>query len=92
MPAEPVYHTATPYIIWRKQYIIENVEITHRWADEDLGRNCGQRIYYGGSCIEAYYPEAYAEGLSFAAELWEIDPEEAFAEDNQDVTDGGMEY
>lgn len=69
-----------------------NVEIAHRWADEDLGRNCGQRIYYGGSCIEAYYPEAYAEGLSFAAELWEIDPEEAFAEDNQDVIDGGMEY
>lgn len=30
--------------------------ITHRWADEDIGRNCGEREYKPGEQMEEYIP------------------------------------
>lgn len=52
-----------------------DVEIEHQWADEDLGCNCGRRVYRSGGCIEAYYPEGNLVGVRFAADLWGLDLE-----------------
>lgn len=61
-----------------------DIEIEHQWADEDWGRNCGRRVYCDGECTEEYYPENDADGVRFAAELWE-------ASVNEDILLGGME-
>lgn len=50
-----------------------NVGIEHQWADENLGCNCGRRVYRSGGCIEAYYPEGNLVGIRFAADLWGLD-------------------
>lgn len=49
------------------------VEITHSWADEDLGCRCGKRLYLGGECIDEYIPSNDVEAIEFACEVWEYD-------------------
>jgi len=44
----------------------------HTWADEDIGQNCGQRVYNGGECTEIYYPED-DEAEQFAKNVWGYD-------------------
>lgn len=44
----------------------------HTWADEDIGQNCGQRVYNGGECTEIYYPED-DEAVQFANNAWGYD-------------------
>ena len=53
------------------------VKITHEWADEDIGNNCGRRKYYGGKCIETYYPESNKDCYEFAADVMDISDLEA---------------
>lgn len=31
------------------------IRIEHWWADEDLGNNCGHRVYHGGKIVEGDY-------------------------------------
>lgn len=51
------------------------ITFTHRWADEDLGSNCGERIYENGELVQNYYPEGvYA--TDFALEVWDYDAAE----------------
>ena len=45
------------------------VKIEHEWADEDIGSNCGRRVYYDGERVEEYYPEYGKESLEFAASI-----------------------
>lgn len=51
------------------------VKISHEWADEDIGYNCGRREYYGGERTEEYYPESEKDRLEFAADVMDIDLE-----------------
>ena len=57
-----------------------DVKITHEWADEDIGQNCGKCEYENGECVSTYEPKTPKEGIRFAAELWGYDPEEYYAE------------
>lgn len=50
-----------------------SVTIEHEWADEDIGYNCGRRIYYDGERTEEYYPNCGREGTEFAAEVIGLD-------------------
>lgn len=52
------------------------VKIEHKWADEDIGVNCGRRTYYNGERIEEYYPDYGKESIEFAAKVMEIQLEE----------------
>ena len=52
------------------------IRFTHEWADEDLGVNCGRGEYYGGECVDMYFPQGNKEAIEFAARLWEYDMEE----------------
>ena len=49
--------------------------LSHVWADEDIGQNCGRREYSDGCLTEEYYPEG-DEATAFACEQWGYDPEE----------------
>lgn len=61
-----------------------DIEITHEWADEDIGVNCGRKEYWGGDCVDTYYPEEGDEALEFATQLWGI-------EETEDMEIGGIQ-
>ena len=46
----------------------------HRWADEDLGKNCGRQTFQNGESIEEYYPDDGKEAIEFAAEVMDAEP------------------
>ncbi|MBR5680670.1 MAG: hypothetical protein IKX19_08450 [Clostridia bacterium] len=46
----------------------------HRWADEDIGSNVGQREYEHGECVEIYEPSDQKECIDLACEVWGDDP------------------
>lgn len=70
-------------------------EITfeHEWADEDIGANCGRKIYRGGECTEEYYPESEKDAIEFACRVWDYDPEEFYQTEDEDESQniGGMQ-
>lgn len=53
-----------------------DIRFTHEWADEDLGANCGRKVYFAGECEETYYPETNKDALEFAARVWGYDLED----------------
>lgn len=67
---------AAPHpVISKLAKMFPEVEIEHEWADEDIGSNCGRRVYYDGECVEEYYPEIERERFEFAARVLDIDLE-----------------
>ena len=64
-----------------------DVAITHEWADEDIGNNCGRRKYLGGECISEYFPESNCESIEFALAAWDDTPESCGMVKNADSTD-----
>ena len=54
-----------------------DVDITHEWADEDIGRNCGRYEYKDGERTEEYYPEG-KEAYDFSFRMWDISPEDCY--------------
>jgi hypothetical protein len=50
--------------------------ITHEWADEDLGNNCGRREYCGAEMTEEYIPENEKDGIEFASAVMGLTPED----------------
>lgn len=51
-----------------------DAEITHRWADEDLGQNCGKLEYQDGEVISGFVDMNVIEAFEFACEAWGDDP------------------
>lgn len=55
------------------------VTIIHEWADEDIGYNCGSRIYIdgeGASAVRFEGGEGGADAILFANTLWDYDNED----------------
>lgn len=68
---------AAPHpVMQRLSEMFPEIEITHEWADEDIGMNCGRFAYYNGERCEEYFPETEKERLEFAARVMEIDLED----------------
>ena len=53
-----------------------DVRITHEWADEDIGQNCGRCEFENGECVYDYEPETHKEALEFATGVWGDTPED----------------
>ena len=51
-----------------------DITITHKWADEDIGMNCGEYEYADGERIREYFPEISKERIDFALNMWDLDP------------------
>ena len=64
-----------------------NIAFRHRWADEDIGANCGERCYFGGEMTDEYIPEGI-RAMDFAIEVWGYDPLELGMAKNST----GMDY
>ena len=52
------------------------VEIQHRWANEDFTQSCGSRTYQNGEVIDWDEPQTDRERMELSAELWDSDLEE----------------
>ncbi len=63
-------------IMQRLSEMYPDIEFEHKWADEDIGMNCGRYAYYDGERIEEYYPESNKERIEFAARVMDSDPSE----------------
>lgn len=63
-------------VIEKISEMFPEVEITHEWADEDIGMNCGRKTYHDGIAYEEYYPEYGKESMEFAAEIQGVDLED----------------
>jgi hypothetical protein len=68
---------SAPNLILKKlSQMYPAIKFTHQWADEDLGRNCGERTYQNGEMISEYFPETEKEAYEFSAKVWDYDLEE----------------
>ena len=66
---------AAPHpVIEKLAEMYPSVTFTHEWADEDIGNNCGSRVYQNGECVEIFLPETDTEGITFAAKVMECSP------------------
>ena len=64
-------------ILQKLSEMFPEVSITHRWADEDLGNNCGEMEYEGGDIIGEDIPESCSkEAYDLAFAQWDYDPAE----------------
>ena len=84
------FHTAwsAPHPVIRelsKRY--PEIEITHAWADEDIGQNCGRFEYLGGELTEQFLPAFGRESYEFAASVWDTDLSDYGLVLNADETD-----
>lgn len=56
-------------ILEKLSEIYPDITIEHKWADEHIGHNCGQRIYKCGAMIEEYIPKDINVS-DFANKIW----------------------
>ena len=53
-----------------------DVRITHEWADEDIGQNCGRCEFENGECVYDWEPDSHKEAIEFATGVWGDTPED----------------
>ena len=61
-------------VVEKLSKMFPDVNIVHKWADEDLGNNCGEYEYFDGERIREHFPETYKEGIDFACKMWGYEP------------------
>lgn len=67
---------SAPYpVLLKLSEMYPEIILKHQWADEDIGNNCGERIYLGGAIIDQFIPEGI-RAAEFALEIWNYDPAE----------------
>lgn len=70
-------------ILERLSKMYPSVTFTHEWADENIGANCGKRVYANGEILEEYIPKG-VRAMEFAHSIWNYDPTDniSFTEDS----------
>ena len=53
-----------------------DVFITHEWADEDIGHNCGMRKYEKGECSYEYEPPTRKDAIEYSTKVWGDSPQD----------------
>lgn len=65
---------SAPHVAIKKlSELYPDVCINHKWADDNLGYNCGMRQYYDGQKVSEYYPAEGKESIDYAIEFLGID-------------------
>ena len=93
------FHTAwsAPLPVLRElSRLYPEIEITHEWADEDIGHNCGHYVFSGGKMTEGWMPADGRDSYEFAASVLGEDLADFGLVLNADETDyiyaGGEQY
>ena len=70
---------AAPHpVIAKLAEMFPTVTFEHEWADEDIGANCGRRVYCDGVLNDEYYPDYGKESFEFAARVMDTQLEEDY--------------
>lgn len=78
-------------VISKLSEMFPEVEINHKWADEDMGYNVGEHVYNGGERIEENIPTGgSSEALKMAADIRDVDLSEYGYQLNEET--GEYEY
>lgn len=60
-------------ILQKLSEMFPDITLTHKWADEDIGANCGERTYLAGKIIGEDIPDYGKRSYEFAAEVLDCD-------------------
>lgn len=72
-------------ILRRLAKCFPDVRITHRWADEDTGYNCGECVYHNGTTDETIPEGGSYEAYEIAFDLW------PWRKDDYELVDGNYQ-
>lgn len=72
-------------VIRKLSEMFPEVEITHEYANEDIGMDCGRITYLAGKATDEYIPLLDAEAESFARSVWDWEDREQSL-DMEDLT------
>ncbi len=75
-------------VIKRLSEMYPDITFVHKWADEDIGNNCGEREYKGGRVTYENTFDNMKEAMDFSFDLWGYTPEEYGLR----LSDDGTEY
>lgn len=71
-------YSAPLKVIEELSWLFKDVQITHSWADEEIGTNCGQVVWENGEIIGGanFNVISEKEAEDFAREVWGVAEEE----------------
>lgn len=75
MTFQTAWSTPSPVML-RLSELFPEINIEVKFADEDLGVNCGLYELYGGEILEDCDKDGSDEAFEFACEVWGYDPDE----------------
>lgn len=70
-------------VIQRLSELFPELELTLKYADEDIGSNCGKVVFKGGERTCTWTPKKKA-AIRFACEIWDEDPKEYLTEEEEE--------
>ena len=59
----------------------------HQWADDNVGHNCGERVYKAGAVIEEFKPEPGVKAVDHACKIMGTTPADHCLKLNEDGTE-----
>lgn len=78
---------AAPEPIMRKlSQMYPDITMRHQWADDNVGYNCGERIYKAGEVLEEYLPDYGTKSVEYACEVMGTTPADHCLKLNEDGT------
>ena len=75
-------------VIEKLAEMFPSIRITHKWADEDIGSNCGEFHYVNGMCVDGFTDRQMSEedAVKYAKEVWGYDDSD-FEDEPEDSED-----
>lgn len=64
-----------------------DITMRHLWADDNVGHNCGERVYKAGSVIEEFKPEPGVKAVDYACQIMGTTPADHCLKLNKDGTE-----
>ena len=64
-----------------------DITMRHQWADDNVGYNCGDRVYKAGSVIEEFKPEPGVKAVDYACKIMGTTPADHCLKLNEDGTE-----
>ena len=64
-----------------------DITMRHQWADDNVGHNCGERVYKAGSVIEEFKPEPGVKAVDYACKIMGTTPADHCLKLNEDGTE-----
>ena len=64
-----------------------DITMHHLWADDNVGHNCGERVYKAGTVIKEFKPEPGVQAVDYACKIMGTTPADHYLQLNEDGTE-----